>query len=193
VAFVTNNSFVDGKPFDGMRTHLAQDFDEIYVLDCGDNVRKNPKLSGTTHNVFGIQVGVSVNLFVKYAEEDKENCEIHYQRMGEFLRKEERYEVMQEAGDWRGIDWEELKPDDKHRWLVEPTTREFESYISTGTKEDKRADRGNATSIFKLFSNGSQTKRDAWAFDFDEEALEERMRAMIEVYNEQVRKWAKLP
>ncbi len=65
VAFVTNNSFVDQIAFDGMRQHLAQDFDEIYVLDLGGNVRKNPKLSGTTHNVFGIQVGVSINIFVR--------------------------------------------------------------------------------------------------------------------------------
>ena len=48
-----------------MRKHLAQDFDLIYVLELGGNVRKNPKLSGTTHNVFGIQVGVSINLFIR--------------------------------------------------------------------------------------------------------------------------------
>lgn len=65
VAFVTNNSFLDQIAFDGMRKHLVQDFDAIYVLDLGGNVRKNPKLSGTTHNVFGIQVGVSINIFVK--------------------------------------------------------------------------------------------------------------------------------
>ncbi len=65
IAFVTNNSFLDQIAFDGMRKHLAQDFDAIYVLDLGGNVRKNPKLSGTTHNVFGIQVGVSINIFVK--------------------------------------------------------------------------------------------------------------------------------
>jgi predicted helicase len=65
VAFVTNNSFIDNLAFDGMRKHLEKDFDKIYVLDLGGNVRKNPKLSGTTHNVFGIQVGVSVNIFVR--------------------------------------------------------------------------------------------------------------------------------
>jgi predicted helicase len=48
-----------------MRQHLEADFDKIYVLDLGGDVRKNPKLSGTTHNVFGIQVGVSVNIFVR--------------------------------------------------------------------------------------------------------------------------------
>lgn len=65
VCFVSNNSFIDNIAFDGMRQHLQQDFDKIYVLDLGGNVRKNPKLSGTTHNVFGIQVGVSINIFVK--------------------------------------------------------------------------------------------------------------------------------
>ena len=35
VAFVTNNGFLDGIAFDGMRKHLAQDFDAIYILDLG--------------------------------------------------------------------------------------------------------------------------------------------------------------
>ncbi|MDT5268244.1 MAG: hypothetical protein QOH49_430 [Acidobacteriota bacterium] len=42
VAFVTNNSFVENLAFDGVRQHLEQDFDEVYVLDLGGNVRKNP-------------------------------------------------------------------------------------------------------------------------------------------------------
>ena len=40
IAFVTNNGFVDGVAFDGMRKHLAEDFDAIYVLDLGGNARK---------------------------------------------------------------------------------------------------------------------------------------------------------
>jgi len=51
VALVTNSNFIEGIAFDGMRKHLVNDFDLIYILDLGGNVRKNPKLSGTTHNV----------------------------------------------------------------------------------------------------------------------------------------------
>ena len=40
VAFVTNNSFLDGIAFDGMRKHLAEDCDAIYILDLGGNARK---------------------------------------------------------------------------------------------------------------------------------------------------------
>ncbi len=65
VCFVSNNSFVDQHAFDGMRKHLAKDFDQILHLDLYGNVRRNPKLSGTTHNVFGIQVGVGITLAIK--------------------------------------------------------------------------------------------------------------------------------
>ncbi len=60
--------------FDGMRKHLAEDFDAIYILDLGGNVRRNPKLSGTTHNVFGIQVGVSINSLLGSRTSRKRRC-----------------------------------------------------------------------------------------------------------------------
>ena len=52
---------------------MLQDFDEVYHLDLHGNVRKNPKLSGTTHNVFGIQVGVGITLAIRTRKSDKEN------------------------------------------------------------------------------------------------------------------------
>ena len=65
VCFISNNSFLDDKPFDKMRQDLAKHFDRIYLVDLGGNVRKNSSLSGTTHNVFGIQVGVTITILVK--------------------------------------------------------------------------------------------------------------------------------
>ena len=43
VAFVTNNSFLDGVAFDGMRKHLSDDFDAIYILDLSGNVPQEPE------------------------------------------------------------------------------------------------------------------------------------------------------
>ena len=54
LAFVTNRSFVESRTFDGFRKMVAQEFAELYVVDLGGDVRANPKLSGTKHNVFGI-------------------------------------------------------------------------------------------------------------------------------------------
>ncbi len=189
VALVTNNSFINGIAFDGMRQHLAKDFDAIYVLDLGGNVRTNPKLSGTTHNVFGIQVGVSINLSIKKKEGKKSQCQIYHANVGEFWRKEEKYNYLKECQHLGGVDWQEIKPDKKNTWLTEGLQAEFETFILMGSKETKAA-KGEATdTIFKVYSRGAETARDVWAYNFNPDELAENIQRAIATYNEQVRKW----
>ncbi len=88
VCYVSNNSFVDQIAFDGMRKHLLQDFTRVYHIDLHGNVRQNPKLSGTTHNVFGIQVGVGITVAIRSKEHMKRT--LHYFRVPEEWRKEEK-------------------------------------------------------------------------------------------------------
>ena len=97
VAFISNNAFLDSLACDGMRANLARDFDQIYVVDLGGNVRKNPKLSGTTHNVFGIQVGVSMIFLVrKRAKGVAAMAEISYHALTTDWRR--RAEIRMAAG-----------------------------------------------------------------------------------------------
>ncbi len=65
ISFVINRSFIDSRTFDGFRKSLASEFDFVYIVDTQSDVRKNPKLSGIKHNVFGIQTGVAVLFLVK--------------------------------------------------------------------------------------------------------------------------------
>lgn len=65
VAFVTNRSFIDSRTFDGFRKIISAEFNHIYIVDLGGDVRVNPKLSGPKHNVFGIQTGVAIMFLVR--------------------------------------------------------------------------------------------------------------------------------
>jgi predicted helicase len=56
VAFVTNRSFIETRVFDGFRKMVTEEFNDIYIVDLGGDVRADPRLSGTKHNVFGIFV-----------------------------------------------------------------------------------------------------------------------------------------
>ncbi|MCY4079591.1 MAG: N-6 DNA methylase [Caldilineaceae bacterium] len=188
-AFVTNNSFLGGMAFDGMRKHLADDFDALYILDLGGNVRGNPKLSGTTHNVFGIQVGVSINFLVKKCGKALSQTQLLYARVDEFWRKEEKYRYLNKMEQYVNVNWKKITPDRRHTWLTEGLHAEFGTYISMGSREAKAA-RGEAVDVlFHVFSNGVKTNRDAWAYNFDRSALTENMRRMISTYNEQVSMW----
>jgi len=187
VAFVSNNGFLDSIAFDGMRQHLVDDFSKIYVLDLGGNVRKNPKLSGTTHNVFGIQVGVSVNLLVK--RKDSKNTEIFYARFGEDWRKEAKYAYLDEKQHVAQVEWQIIAPNKKHTWLTEGLHSEFEEFLPLGSKAAK-AEKGITEGvIFKIYSGGIKTNRDAWAYHFNQAVLAENMERTIDAYNNQVEKW----
>ena len=186
VAFVTNNSFLDAVAFDGMRKHLADDFDAIYILDLGGNVRKNPKLSGTTHNVFGIQVGVSINFLIKRRDSTNSPAEIFYARVDELWRKEDKYRYLNSKEHYGNIEWQRITPDKRYTWLTEGLHAEFETFIPMSTKEAKATKDEGGKAIFSLYSLGVATNRDALAYSFDLKLLQERVSTFIEIYNSAV-------
>jgi predicted helicase len=192
VCFVNNNSFITEKTFDGMRKELAKDFDEIYVLDLGGNVRKNPKLSGTTHNVFGIQVGVSINLFIRRGNSDytkKRRCAIYYHAVGQDWRKEEKYNFLDQKGSVSGVKWKKLKPDDRGNWITNDTDEEFEAFLPIGSKDAKAG--MSVLTIFRTYSLGVSTNRDAVAYDFDPKRLAKRIEQFADDYNAELNRWQK--
>ena len=189
VAFVTNNSFLDGVAFDGMRKHLADDFDAIYILNLSGNVRKNPKLSGTTHNVFGIQVGVSINFFIKRRDNTNARAEIFYARVDELWRKEDKYRYLDSKEHYRNIEWKPIAPDRRYTWLTEGLHAEFETFIPIGTQEAKAEQSEGRDVIFHRFSNGISTARDAWAYNFNRNTLTDNMNRLIGIYNAEVDRW----
>ena len=67
LAYISNNSFIDGIIHRQMRKHLLESFDKIYILDLHGNARKKEVCSDGSpdQNVFDIMAGVSINLFVK--------------------------------------------------------------------------------------------------------------------------------
>ena len=62
IAFITNRSFIDGKAFDGFRKVVDKEFDFIYLIDVGGDIRSGD----TSGNVFNIKTGVAVMFLVRH-------------------------------------------------------------------------------------------------------------------------------
>ena len=205
VAFITNNSFLSDVAFDGMRRHLADDFDAIYILDLGGNARKGLKVSDA--NVFGIRVGVSINLFVKNRQamnrpsnrerdisresEDPDKSgpapiHIFYYRTDDLWNKKQKFDFLNERGHIGNIDWQSIQPDTRHTWLTEGLHAEFETFIPMGGNTRKAVKDENGEAIFRLYSLGVVTSRDVLTYSFDLEVLQERVHTFIEIYNSTV-------
>ncbi len=190
VAFVTNNGFLDGVAFDGMRKHLTEDFDAIYIFDLGGNARKGLKVSDA--NVFGIRVGVSINLFVKNRQNLSESTRIFYYRTDDLWNRKQKFDFLDDCQHVGTIPWQNIQPDGRHTWLTEGLHPEFDTFIPMGTKEAKAIKGEVEGVIFKIYGAGVNTSRDAWAYNFNPGTLAENMSRMISTYNSQMLKWQHL-
>ena len=188
VALITNNSFLDGTSFDGMRKHLSADFYEIYILDLGGNARKDKLVADAS--VFGIRVGVSINFFVKKdAPRSEHPTRIFYYHTDDAWNKNQKFAFLRDTEHIGNVPWQTLKPDARHTWLTEGLRPEFATFTPIGSKSAKRA-KGTAEGVlFHTFSSGVKTNRDAWAYNFNRETLSANMRRMIDVYNAHVSQW----
>ena len=110
LAYINNHSFLDNPTFRGMRWDLLQSFDKIYIIDLhGSSLKKETAPDGSVDkNVFDIQQGVSINLFIKTG--GKKNGVpgkvFHYDLYG---AREGKYQFLWQ-NNLEQIDFEELKP-----------------------------------------------------------------------------------
>ena len=186
VAFVTNHNFIDGQAFDGMRKHLSDTCDKIYLLDLGGNIRKGH--TGDA-NVFDIQVGVSINLFVKKRQHQSRPAHIFYNSETAEIPKEATFEFLDKCEHIGNVNWDSIQPDARHTWLTEGLREDFETFLPIGSKQAKAAKDEISGVIFHQFSSGVKTNRDAWAINFDRDGLSSNVTRMIDTYNTQVLKW----
>ena len=182
VAFITNRAYLDTRQDDGFRQLAAKEFSDLYILDLGSDVRRNPKISGTTHNVFGIQTGVAIGFFVR--ERAKlGHCGIHYASRDDAELAVEKLGYLRETR-LQDVAFEPIDPDEKGNWLNQSDT-DFGNLLQLsdrGTKRSKTAVGQNA--IFHRHSMAVATNRDEWVYDFDVRNLRDKALFFTDTYNE---------
>ncbi len=185
LAFVTNRSFLDSRTFDGFRKTVAGEFAEVRVVDLGGDVRANPKLSGTRHNVFGIQTGVAIAFFVKKPRTTRDHrCRNFYTRRPELETADEKLAWLGQSRLAR-LASEEIRPDAKGNWL-DLTHNDFDDLLPVIDKDAKAkavTKVGRERAVFKLFGNGINTARDDWVTDYDSDDLQRKVEFFLAEYS----------
>ena len=182
VAFITNRAYLDTRQDDGFRQLAAKEFSDLYILDLGSDVRRNPKISGTTHNVFGIQTGVAIGFFVRETAR-LGGCGIHYASREDAELAVEKLEYLRGAS-LKDIAFEPITPDDKSNWLNQSGS-DFDTLLPLADRQTKLAKTvSDEQSVFGLYSMGVVSNRDEWVYDFDFGNLGGKVRALINLYEE---------
>lgn len=183
LAYISNNSFIDGLTHRQMRKHLLECFDKIYILDLHGSAKKNETDidGGKDENVFDIQQGVSINLFVKNNTKSKGKLgEIkHYELLGE---REFKYDHLSTI-DLDDISWTDLPNIEPYYFFVPKDYNNNDTYRKGFCVKD----------IFPLYNSGIQTKRDEFTIHFTEDELKHVLNDLKELDIEEIRTKYDLP
>jgi predicted helicase len=164
LGFITNHSYIDNPTFRGMRQSLMNTFNEIYILDLhGNNLKREKCPDGSKdQNVFDIQQGVAIALFIKKKNNQKIKNLYHSDLWG--LRKAKYNWLLQ--NDIKTTKWEKISPKSEHYFFI-PIDN---SFLGNYQKYFK------ITEIFPLNNVGITTSRDHFVIDTDKRLLENRIR-----------------
>ena len=183
IAFVTNGSWIDGNVDSGIRACLVEEFSSVYVLNLRGNQRTQGEQSRREGGkVFGSgsRAPVAITILVKNPNAEHDGCRILYRDIGDYLKQEQKLEILREAVSISGFsDWQTITPDEHHDWIRQRDPA-FENFTPLGS-DDARMGITDDT-IFWLYSRGLETARDAYIYNFSREACAENGRRMTTDY-----------
>jgi predicted helicase len=171
VAFITNHGYLDNPTFRGMRQSLMGTFDEIYVLDLHGNSKKKECCpdGSKDENVFDIQQGVAISIFVKRPNGKKESVTVRHAHLWGVREGHEKtgnekclvggkYHWL-ENNDISTTQWTTLKPQSPF-YLFVPQNTDLLAQYQQGWK---------VTDILPVNSVGIVTARDTLTIHWSEE------------------------
>jgi len=162
VAMITNNSFLDGRIHRQMRKHLLETFDKIYILDLHGNSKKKEKApdGGKDENVFDIQQGVAISIFVRQVSEEKTLGTVHHSEI--YGKRKEKFQSLDES-DLHTIKWKKLDYTEPHYFFVS------KNFIG-----ENEYDKGFSVSdLFPVHSSGATSAKDDLLIKFSSLEIKE--------------------
>ncbi len=151
LAFINPHGFLDNPTFRGMRWNLLKTYDKIYTIDLhGNSKKKETAPDGSEdNNVFDIQQGVSINIFVKTGK--KKSNELgrvfHYDLFG---KRDFKYDFLIENS-IKSVNYTEL-----------PNIPPNYYFVNKNFDDQKKYDKGlSVNELFVLSNVGIVTSKDS--------------------------------
>ena len=165
LAYICNNGFLDNPTFRGMRWHLLQSFDNIYIINLhGNSKKKETAPDGEKdENVFDIMVGTSINICIKTGKKKKgELAEVYY--ADQYGLRKAKYDYLS-ANTLHSVDFQSVNYTAPF-YLFIPQNEEGKCEYEKGFKLDE---------LLKVNSAGVVTANDNILVNKDEQGLQKNV------------------
>jgi predicted helicase len=181
VCFVTNAGFIDSRAADGFRKSLQKEFTSIHILNTrGDARTKGEFRRKEGGNLFGggSRTPISITMLVKNPN-SKNKGAIYYHDIGDYLTREQKLEKLNGFGEVTKIEWLTLKPNTDGDWI----NQRSEAYSDFLPMIDKSRKGLQSSALFIDSTQGIETSKDSWCYNFSEKNLEVNIGSLVKNYN----------
>ena len=178
LAYITNHSYLDNPTFRGMRWHLLNSFDDIYIVDLHGNAKKkevSPDGSKDV-NVFDIQQGVAIIIAIKAQANDKKCHLARVYQLDLYGSRQSKYDFLGEHS-LKSANWSKLRPKAPQYFFVPKDYSLIKSYQRGFSLDD----------LFSLSSVGIVTARDKLCIHETRESLEKTIHDFAALSSEEAR------
>jgi len=161
LAYISNNSFIDGITHRQMRKSLLESFDKVYILDLHGSAKKKEVCpdGSADQNVFDIMQGVSINIFVKTGKiKINEFGKLFHSEI--YGNREFKYNSLSNSG-FNKVPWIELNYCEPNLFFI-PKVFDNSKLYNEGF---------NVIELFGIYGTGFKTERDAITIHFDKQSL----------------------
>lgn len=186
IAFISNGAWLDGNSTDGFRKSLEKEFSSIYVFNLRGNQRTSGELSRKEGGkIFGSgsRTPISITFLIKNPAVIQVKATVHYHDIGDYLTQQDKLKIVSQFGSIGNdkMNFKTLEPNDHGDW-INMRNSAFDDYIPLNPT--KKFDL-KTQSFFNTYAVAVNTGRDAWAYNFSNQNIENNMKRMIDFYNEQ--------
>jgi predicted helicase len=186
IAFVSNNSFINSRSYDGFRKVVTNEFSEIYIIDLKGDARTSGELRQKEGgNVFSDQIRVGIAVYFLVRKQGLKGCHIYYNTIADYATAEEKQDNL---CDNKFIDFkfQSIQPDKHNNWINQ-SVNDWEKLIPIASKTVKLGKTSvEQNTVFGFYSLGVITARDEWVYDVRKNELENKIRFLIDIYNREV-------
>lgn len=188
VAFISNGSWLDSNAMDGVRACFQKEFSDIYVFDLRGNQRTQGEMSRKEGGkIFGSgsRTPVTITILVKNPSHKRKVAQIHYHDIGDYLTREDKLSIIEQAKSVCGLEWQNIVPNAKYDWIDQRSDTGFTQMILIGDKNSRKTNGVN--NFFQFSSVGLSTNRDAWCYNSSVCELNKNAKRAISFFNKQIK------
>ena len=184
IAFVSNSAFLDSRQDDGFRRVVADEFNELWVIDLKGNARTSgERRRQEGGNIFDDKIRVGVAIYFLVRRQGAGGFKLYYNVVDDYAKSPSKVDYIKNRT-LDTVDFTEITPDSKHNWLNQSSS-DFATLMPLACRQAKLSKTaGDEQAVFRLVSPGVKTNRDEWVYDFDVTNLRGKVLFFTDVYND---------